>query len=363
MKRSIKIIVSLVAALLAAGIVAYVLYGKRVDEWRQVAGRTFENAVKEEVNKRVLELGENIPYSSHGNYKTLVESDFPMTIDVTTEQGNRQYTITWEESQQNITPEREKRSWHSMLFLEYPLSPDTLSRNWNDSLRLAGFSGKGFLRVCTLDTNSGERHCVYAGDSLKVAQADSLSQLNIGYVCEIVVTEFLLYHWWEVYSVWDWVMAAFFAFVIGGLVLLLWSFPIIKERYLVKRVEVEKTVLVATAKFDQATCCYLADGTVFDRGQHILRRGEYSVKLPVLLANLLEIFIEAKGDAVPTTDFMAKLWASNQEDTRLLYTAIGRLKKSLNNVSSDMMIENGHGTYRLVHKKQVEEPLTKSDNV
>ena len=49
MKRSIKIIVSLVAALLAAGIVAYVLYGKRVDEWRQVAGRTFENAVKEEV--------------------------------------------------------------------------------------------------------------------------------------------------------------------------------------------------------------------------------------------------------------------------------------------------------------------------
>ena len=49
MKRSIKIIVSFAAALLAAGIVAYVLYGKRVDEWRQVAGRTFENAVKEEV--------------------------------------------------------------------------------------------------------------------------------------------------------------------------------------------------------------------------------------------------------------------------------------------------------------------------
>ena len=61
MSSRIKIIVSLVAALLAAGIVAYIQYGKRVDEWRLVAGRTFENAVKEEVDKRVLELGENIP--------------------------------------------------------------------------------------------------------------------------------------------------------------------------------------------------------------------------------------------------------------------------------------------------------------
>ena len=347
----------------AAGIVAYVLYGKRVDEWRQVAGRTFENAVKEEVDKRVLELGENIPYSSHVSHGLPGGSDFPLTIEIITEQGNRKYTITKEESLRNITQDQNMRSWHTMLFLNHPLSPDTLSRNWNDSLQLVGFSGKGLLRVCTLDTNSDERHCVYAGDSLKVAQADSLSQLNIGYACEIVVTDFLLYHWWEVYSAWDWVMAAFFAFFIGGLVLLLWNFPIIKERYLVKRVEVEKTVLVATAEFDQATCCYLADGTLFDRGQHLLRRGEDSVKLPVLLANLLEIFIEAKGDAVPTADFMAKLWASNQEDTRLLYTAIGRLKKSLNNVSSDMMIENGHGTYRLVHKKQVGEPQIKSDNV
>ena len=259
MKSKIKIIMSLAAALLAAGIVAYVLYGKRADEWRQVAGRTLENAVKEEVNRRLLELGGNIPFSSHGSYKALVESDFPLTIDVTTEQGSKQYTITWEESQRNIAKDRDTRTRHTMLFLNHPFSPDTLNRTWNDSLRLAGFFGKGLLRVNILDLNSGERHCVYAGDSLEVARADSLSQLNMGYACEIEVTSFLSYHWWQVYAVVDWVILLLLSLGVGGLALLCRKSPSIWERYFTKIVEVpklvekvvevEKPVLVVSASF------------------------------------------------------------------------------------------------------------------
>ena len=361
MKNIFKIIVCLGVALLAAGIVAYILYGKRVDEWRQVTGRTLENTVSEEVSRRLLELGGNIPFSSHGSYRSLVESDFPLAIGLKTGQGNRQDTITWEDSQRNITQDPDMRTWHSMLFLKHSLSLDTLSRNWNDSLRLAGFSGKGLLRVRTLDLNSGVQHCVYTGDSLEMARADSLSQLNIGYACEIEVTGFLLSSWWEVYSALDWTVAVLLALAVGGFGLLLWNLPIIKERYWVKKVEEKKTIYVATMELNQASCYRFADGTLFDREQHLLQRGGVSVKLPVLLVNLLDIFVEAKGNSVPTVDFMAKLWASNQEDTRLLYTAINRLKKSLNSVSADMIIENEHGAYRLVHKKQTEESLIMSD--
>ena len=361
MKSKIKIIVSLAAALLAAGIVAYVLYGKRVDEWRQVAGRTLENAVKEEVNKRVLELGENIPYFSHGDFKPLVESDFPLTIDVTTERGKRQYTITWEESQRNITQERDRRSGHTVLFSNHPLSPDTLSRNWNDSLQLAGFSGKGLLRVCTLDMNSGERHCVYAGDSLEVAQADSLSQLNIGYACEIVVTSFLSYHWWQAYAVADWVILLLLSLGVGGLALLCRKSPSIWERYFTKIVEVpklvekvvevEKPVLVATVDLSQATCCQLPDGTSFDKAHHVLKKGDKQKALSPQDSKLLWLLIEAKAEGVSMERLKDILWSSKISDNRMLYTAISRLRNELTEISS-MTIKNAHGYYYLVVAKK-----------
>ena len=361
MSSRIKIIVSFAAALLAAGIVAYVLYGKRADEWRQVAGRTLENAVKEEVNRRLLELGGNIPFSSHGSYKALVESDFPLTIDVTTEQGNKQYTITWEESQRNIAKDRDTRTRHTMLFLNHPFSPDTLSRNWNDSLQLVGFFGKGLLRVNTLDLNSGERHCVYADDSLEVAQADSLSQLNMGYACEIEVTSFLSYHWWQVYAVADWGFLLFLL-LCGILVALLWcKLPVLRERYFVKTVEVEKVVekvvevekpvMVATMELSQATCYQLPDGTLFDRAHHVLKKGSKQKTLAAQDCTLLWLLIEAKDEGVAIERLKETLWSSKIDSNNAVYANISRLRKNLEGISS-LSIKNAHGYYHLILTKE-----------
>lgn len=361
MKRRIKIIVSLVAALLAAGIVACILYGKRVGEWRQVADHTLRNAIKKEVNKRVLELGENIPYSSHGNYKTLVESDFPLTVEFTTEQGNKQYTIKWKESQRNIAKDRDTRTKHTVLFLNHPLSPDTLSRNWNDSLRLAGFSGKGLLRVCTLDMNSGERHCMYAGDSLEVAQADSLLQLNIGYVCEIEVAGFLSYHWWQVYAVADWGILLFLL-LCGIVVALLWcKLSVLRERYFVKTVEVEKVVekvievekpvMVATMELSQATCYQLPDGTLFDRVHHVLKKGSKQKTLTAQDCTLLWLLVEAKDEGVAIERLKETLWSSKIDSNNAVYANISRLRKNLEGISS-LSIKNAHGYYHLILTKE-----------
>ena len=80
----------------------------------------------------------------------------------------------------------------------------------------AGFSGKGLLRVRTLDLNSGVQHCVYTGDSLEMARADSLSQLNIGYACEIEVTGFLLSSWWRFIPPWIGLWQWLLALAVGG---------------------------------------------------------------------------------------------------------------------------------------------------
>ena len=43
MKNRIENLICVLLALLVAGVVAYILYGKRVDEWRQVACSTLKN--------------------------------------------------------------------------------------------------------------------------------------------------------------------------------------------------------------------------------------------------------------------------------------------------------------------------------
>ena len=142
MKNRIENLICVLLAFLVAGVVAYILYGKRVDEWRQVACSTLKNAVNTEIEERA-QVADSLPMYTLSYYRPLAESDFPRVIDITTEQGKRQYTLTWEKFQRNVTQDPDMRVWHSMLFLKHPLSPDTLNRGWNDSLRSAGFSGKG----------------------------------------------------------------------------------------------------------------------------------------------------------------------------------------------------------------------------
>ncbi len=356
MKNRIENLICVLLALSVAGVVAYILYGKRVDEWRQVACSTLKNAVNTEIEERA-QVADSLPMYTQGYYRPLAESDFPQVIDITTEQGKRQYTLTWEKFQRNVTQDPDMRVWHSMLFLKHPLSPDTLSRDWNDSLRLAGFSGKGLLRVRTLDVESDARHCVCTGDSLEVIQADSLHQLNMGYVCETEVTGFLSYRWWQVYAVTDWVILLLLLLSGGSLSLLWRKVPAIKERYFTKTievekvVEVEKTVMVADVELFRATCCRLPDGTLFDRARRVLKKGDKQEKLAAQDCMFLWLLVEAKDEGVSMERLKEAIWSSKVESNNALYVNASRLRKSLGEIST-LTIENAHGRYRLVNTEE-----------
>ena len=330
MKRSIKIIVSFAAALLAAGIVAYIQYGKRVDEWRQVAGQTLRNAVGEEIVKRT---GQPFYFAADGVYKQLEERDFPKKVYLDTESGSKEYEISYIQNIHNITQSPDKRGMHTYRFQEQPLDADTLGRAWNDSLRESGFRGDGLLRINTMDVETGQRSTTYWTDSAALAKADSLSCLFIGYACETEIVSYLSCSWWRVYALSDW-----------GILLLTGICTFFLLMWLARRRAMSRLHPVMDVSDG---CCCLSDGTIFNREKNRLRKGENEVELPALIARLLVVLIEAGGEEVPNRVLIEKVWPPRSGSKEQLRKAIERLRKLLHSIASEVVIENRWGAYCL----------------
>lgn len=333
MKSQIKIIIAFAIALLSAGIVAYILYGKRVDEWRQVADRTLKSVVSEEVVKRT---GQPFYVVTDGVLSQLEARDFPKKVHLDTESGVKEYEISYFQSSHNITQSPDERFVHTYWFQEQPLDADTLGRMWNDSLREAGFRGEGVLRIEAMNVDNGGVRTSYWGDSVVVARADSLSYLSIGYVCETEAFGFLSYSWWKIYALADWgkllltgiVVFLFVKFVIG---------------VMCRRAADKLGIAVDVAD----GCCRLSDGTIFDKERNILQKGKKTVELTAMVARLLAVLVEAEGEEVSSELLIEKMWPAHGASKEQLRKAIERLRKSLHSIDSAVVIENGWGTYRL----------------
>ena len=330
MRSEIKIIITLVVALLAAVFVGGALYTHRVDEWRQVAGRTLKSAVSEEVVKRT---GQPFYVATDGVHKPLEARDFPKKVHLDTESGIKEYEISYSQSIHNITKFPNERFVHTYWFQEQPLDADTLGRAWNDSLRAVGFRGKGLLRINAMDVETGQGSTTYWTDSVALAKADSLSYLSIGYVCETEITGYLSCLWWRVYAFSDW--GILLSVGIGTFFCLMW---------LTRR----RTISRLRPAMDVADgCCCLRDGTVFDKERHILRKGKEEVELTAMIARLMTVLVEAEGEEVASELLIEKVWPSHSGSKEQLRKAIERLRKLLHGIASEVVIENRWGTYRL----------------
>ena len=330
MKSRIKIIVSLAAALLAAGIVAYILYGKRADEWRQVAGQTLRNAVGEEVAKRI---GQPFYLATDGSDKQLEERDFPKKVHLDMESGSKEYEISYFQNIHNITESPNDRVVHTYWLQEQPLEADTLGRAWNDSLREAGFQGDGLLRINTMNVETGQRCTTYWTDSAALAKADSLSCLFIGYACETEIVGYLSCPWWRLYALSDWEIL-----LLAGMCTFFFLMWLVRRRAISR---LHPAMDVADG------CCCLSDGTMFYREKNILQKNENQVELSATIARLLIVLIEANGGEVSNRVLIEKVWPSHSGSKEQLRKAIERLRKLLHSIASEVVIENGWGTYRL----------------
>ncbi len=349
MKRSIKIIVSLVAALLAAGIVAYVLYGKRVDEWRQVAHKELKETLHESAEKVNFE-------HSHYLKTDSIENDSLVNVIVQTEKEENVYPHFILKGGQNVEEASPLRTIHSVLYMEGLLSVDSLEKSWNIRLSENLFPGKGFLRMSV----SGAADSVMNsrdGTPAALARADSLTYYTMGYADEIKVTGWVSLVPWLAYAVGDWLWIISLTVLVGGLCML-WLERGVVIAKLRKRFSLIERVPVRVVSDSHVHHYELEDGTFFDREQRTLQNGERTTVLSVQNTLLLVALIEAEGNALSMAELFNELWPDGSGNDEKLRKAVGRLRKELCKVSS-YTIENELGIYRL---KLVDYPAPEAEN-
>ena len=114
--------------LLGTGYYAWTLYDahrKQVAEWNEGAKAAFEEALWMEVNKRA-----EVPiyYSSNADGRTItLKEEIPDSIFVMTPMGRKGYRIEKNKYEKSLIKERKKRMIMGTLFLENPLSVDSLA--------------------------------------------------------------------------------------------------------------------------------------------------------------------------------------------------------------------------------------------
>ncbi len=346
LKRFRWMMIPVAISLFFTGIVAYMLCHRQVPALHRTASEALRAVLQEEVAKRE-NLVPNFFAGDMGS-TNLTENEFPVEVTFTLPTGRKVYEVTCEEHVHNIDSFPQVRSFHSYLLQKYPLSIDTLGAEWNRKLREAGFGGKVFLRMCALDVETGKESTVCTGDSVALVKAETPVYWTIGYACEVRLTGFLSYQWWQLCS-WT-TMAWSFVFFVFFLLLQLWG---IRRKFAGNKLALGKDGQPSVAAVPlqdsvslSSSVIRLEDGTCFHKDQLLLRKGDREDSLTPLLAELLGLLIEAQGNAVSAGYLMEKLWHRKDEDYTPLYKAVCRLKEKLEAVSS-LTIENKRKAYCL----------------
>ncbi len=349
MRSEIKIIITLVVALLAAVFVCGALYTHRVDEWRQVARKELKEALHEPVEKVDFE-------HSHYLRTDSIEDDSFVNVVVQTEKEKNVYSHFRLKGGQNVEESSSLRAIHSVLYMEGLLSVDSLEKSWTVRLLECLFPGTGYLQMAVSGATDSVMSSRY-GTPAALAKADSLTYYTMGYVDEIKVTGWVSLVPWQVYSVNDWLWIIFLAVLVGTLCMLWLEHDAVIAR-LRKKFSLIERVPVRVVSDSHVHYYELEDGTFFDREQRILRKGNQTTVLSVQNTLLLVALIEAEGNALSVAKLFKELWPDDSGNDEKLRKAVARLRKELHKVSS-YTIENELGIYRL---KLIDYPADEAKN-
>lgn len=350
MKNRISTIcIALLAGIVWASLWGHHIYGERLETCKQRMSKTLLEVLKQEIEKRKEKEKDDVFYASVGS-NNVGENTKPRKVTYYTSAGEKEYELPIHKDEYNIASDPNVRAFHTYLFQKYPLSVDSLYVAWAEYLEEVGLPGKGCLQIGHLDMNTGkvEETAVLEGFST----ADSLAYFTMGYFCEIEVTAYAKVSSFQLYS-----------FADGGLLLLCLGFSSmfvwlllnarhVYRRYLVREVRVE--VPVAVVEHSHSRYYKLGDGTIFDRDELSLQKEGHRVDLTAQKAELLWLLIQAKGEALSNQNLIAELWPDGSGNDGRLHQAVGRLNKSLKEVSA-CWIENRRGFYRLVMSNAPEE--------
>ena len=182
--------------LLGTGYYAWTLYDaycKQVSEWNKGAKAAFEEALWLEVNKR-----SEIPmysYSIGEEGVITLKERIPDSVSVITVNGGRKYKINRYKYDNSLIKETRERTGLSTLLRLYPLSIDSLSAYWNNSLSEKQLPVRNQLRYVYTDLEL-QNDTVYSIADKQLSGLDSLTVKYLGFRCEHELVAFVSYPYW-----------------------------------------------------------------------------------------------------------------------------------------------------------------------
>ena len=332
--------------LLGTGYYAWTLYDehrKQVTEWNEGAKAAFEEALWLDVNKRA-----EVPiyYSSNTDGRTItLKEEIPDSIFVMTPMGRKGYRIEKNKYEKSLIKERKKRMIMGTLFLENPLSVDSLAIYWNKKLLAKEIPAQSQIRYICTDWDL-KNDTTYSGTS-KHLGLDSLSVNYLGFRCEHELTAFVSYPYWllrlsggdMVCLLLPWVLLVIFFMSYTPIELFI-------QNRLIKEKIVEKEIHVADVTIDKAKVFQLPDGSLFDSFAGTLTKDGLIYTLPPQTALLLRLFLRKENHHLSTAEIEQELWNGNASVDRI-HKAIQRLRGELKKVSPDLVVKNVNGDYEL----------------
>lgn len=324
---------------------AILLYSNTKERMQEQSDAAFKEALEKEFIQRGTEV--NLKYSV--NKKTpLPHNKKKRVVSMTDELGTKEYLIDPEKEAMNVTTDPDLRTFHTVLFRERPLNPDTLNNNWQRALKSMGIHAKTSLNIVLMDRNQ-DNHQKPSRDAFMCIPHFHLSTFYIGYICEIEVSSFIHY------SISNIVMDnwLYFSFLFLGVVATTYLiFFLLKKRERKGREE-EKLFEsnVSVIENSQTEIYIINPDTIFNSiTQQIIFKDEIKTKLPEQLSALLKLFIEAENHEITDETIINKLWPDKSGNSDRLYSAIKRLRKELK-LDPDISITHIHpNKYKLTTK-------------
>lgn len=189
-------------------------YDAHVSSFKDSARQKFVQILEQELVKR-----EDMEQPIWSNRPRSVLSKNEMVKDtvklILPKIGQRTYVIPLHRRLNNLEEVPEYRIMQSYILLHSPLRADTLLRLWQKSVSNSGH--RLSVRVGVTDFLEKETFS-YAGDTARLADADSLFSCYLGMRSEVEATGFAYGVWYRLLTVGQWTILFFlFAFTVGGM--------------------------------------------------------------------------------------------------------------------------------------------------
>ena len=359
--RTITLSIAILLCIVITGGYSATLYHdvqKRLSEWKVSARETLVEALQIEVRKR-SDIPVDMLTVNPAKAQTF-EENAPDSVTLISKYGKKTYAIPREKFAHSLVKERKKRMLLSVLLEKYPVSVDTLNRNWDSLLLAKKIVADTYIRYSITDLQEYTT-TTYSRKYRQNPQADSLTPCYMGYRCEVEAAGFVLYRWWQMIDGWQW---GLLVLPWIGLCIFMFAYRRIisffKEKFKEKEVVIheketiiEKEVHVTDVRAKTINIYRFEDGTNFDPVKRILRRGDKEKKVAPQITILLKLFLLSENLCLKEDEIYKEMWKGGGAPTQLS-SLILRLRNTLKEISDITVIYDGNKTYQLKKAHSIE---------